>query len=752
MRKRVRVLIKGIVQGVGFRPFLYRCAKKYNLSGFVKNTSQGVILEVEGRARDIEDFVPYILNHPPPLSLIEHHETRQLPLQHSGKFYIVPSEDNGETDLLVSPDIAVCENCLDELFSPNDRRSRYPFINCTDCGPRFSIIQGLPYDRPRTSMKAFQMCPTCTREYEDPYDRRYHAQPISCYQCGPSLSFHGPAGDKGIDPLETAAQKIKGGGIVAVKGLAGYHLACLACLEGPILRLRELKGRETKPFALMATLEMIKQHAYVSDKEKALLLSPASPIMLLKRKKDSNIAGPVAPGLKDIGFMVPYTPIHLLLLEKIKEPLVMTSANITDEPIIYKDEMTQLKALADSILKHDRDIHIFADDSVVQVFEDQFYMVRRSRGYVPMPLKIPIHTPKIILALGPMLKTTFTFLYRDKALVSQYIGDTDSPASIEAERTAIAHFMKLFSLKPDILVLDKHPGYPNRQIAEDFPQAQVMEVQHHQAHVGALVAERGELGEIIGISMDGTGYGDDGAIWGGEFFVGDYRGLTRFGHLKYIFLPSGDKSAKEPWRFALSLAHSLYGLSKKTLDLAKPFGLKGERVLETIKKRIAGIQTSSCGRLFDAVASILDIGHVNSYEGELPMLLQARAEASSHVDETYPFYLEKEENIHILNLLPTIHDIIEDERDEGERAFVFHNTLARGMLKMAETARDEHNINKVGLTGGVFQNTLLLSLTKDLLTKAGFSVLIHSQVPANDGGISLGQAFLAAGHLQDKEK
>ncbi len=746
MEKRFRLLIKGIVQGVGFRPFLYRSAKKYNLCGLVKNTSRGVILEVEGSEKSIKEFISYIINDPPPLSLIENYEFREIKRQYSKEFEILSSEDDGEGGLLVSPDIAICANCKTELFHPEDRRYRYPFINCTDCGPRVSIIRDLPYDRPRTTMKDFPMCPDCEREYKDPYDRRYHAQPVSCYDCGPTLSlFESSSGKKFTgDPLDIAAQKLNEGFILAVKGLGGYHLACNAVLPEPVARMRELKGRETKPFAMMGTLEMIRRQATVSGEEKKWLSSPASPILLLKRKKNSTIAEPVAPGLKELGFMLPYTPIHLLLLQKIKEPLVMTSANISGEPIIYKDEMGAIRALCDYILSHDREIHIFADDSVARIFDGQLHLTRRSRGFVPFPLKIPVDRKKTVLALGPMLKTTFTFLFNGKAIMSQYIGDTDSPASIEAEKTAIRHFMKLFSLKPDLLVVDKHPGYPNREITADFKGVPVIEIQHHKAHVASLLAERGELGQVIGISMDGTGYGDDGAIWGGEFFVGDYRGINRFGHLKYLFLPSGDRAAKEPWRFALSVLYSLYGAEGKTTEFARRFGRKGELLIEVIRKEAGGIPTSSCGRVFDAAAALLGIGYFNNYEGEMPIKLQAAAEGSRKIEESYNFFIKKEGNFQVLNLLPTFQDLIDDARERADKARIFHNTLAQAFTKMARIIRNEYSINKVGLTGGVFQNVLLLRLTKDLLEKKGFLVLTHRQVPTNDGGVSLGQAFLAS--------
>ncbi|MCP4221601.1 MAG: carbamoyltransferase HypF, partial [bacterium] len=651
------------------------------------------------------------------------------------------------------------------------------FINCTDCGPRFSIIRNLPYDRPQTTMKDFLMCGSCDDEYKDPYDRRYHAQPVSCYECGPILTLYDKKLEVPPNPAETACLKLKEGFVVAVKGLGGYHLACKASDNEAVLKLRELKGRDKKPFALMGTLEMISQYAFVSAKELELLRSPASPIVLLKRKSGDPgngtdpgtfppVGDAVAPARDTLGFMLPYAPLHLLMLDMVGEPLVMTSCNISDEPIIFRDQLETILTLCDFVLTNNRDIHIFADDSVARVFDESLYMVRRSRGFIPLPMKVPVNSPKTILAVGPMLKTTFTFLFRGKAIMSQYIGDTDSPASLEAEKNAISHFEHIFSLTPDIVVVDKHPGYPNRELAEKYENVEVVEIQHHEAHVGSLLAEKAEHGKIIGIAMDGTGYGDDGNIWGGEFFVGDYKHLTRFGHLKYLFMPSGDLSAKEPWRFALSILHTLYGtVGEKTMEppgvtenppslaglppsvagFLKPFGQKGRFLLEAISKQAGGILTSSCGRLFDAVACLLGLGNTNNYEGELPIKLQERAEQAPTLEDCYSFETEKEEKITVLNLLPAIHDIIEDSRDTAQKAYLFHRTLAEGIAAMAEIAREQYGIDKVGLTGGVFQNTLLLQLTKKLLEQKGFSTLVHSRVPPNDGGVSMGQALLAAG-------
>jgi len=751
---RIRMLFKGIVQGVGFRPYLYRCAQKFNLTGFVKNTSEGVILEVEGHGLD--DFGPYVLGHLPPLSEVVYHDVNPIPVENSETFVILSSENTDKSDLLVPPDIAICQNCRNELADPSDRRYRYPFINCTDCGPRMTIIQDLPYDRPLTTMKTFPMCLDCADEYGNPLDRRYHAQPVSCYSCGPILSLFNcntseveTRTGNPLAPLLDAARLIKQGKVVAIKGLGGYHLACLASSDETVQRLRELKRREHKPFAMMAPLETIKTFCHVNESEEDHLMSSSAPILLLKPREGIPVSAHVAPGQSFLGFMVPYTPLHIVLLEEVGEPLVMTSANIADEPIIYKDRARPLMELADYILSHDRDIYLFADDSVSRVVDDRLYVIRRSRGLVPFPVKVPVTAGEVVVALGPMMKTTFTFIRGNQAVSGPHIGDTDTPSAIEAELAGLNHYIKLFSFKPEIVVIDKHPMYPNRLLAREFPGANVVEIQHHKAHVGALLAENLETGRIIGIAMDGTGYGDDGKIWGGEFFVGDGRELERIGHLKYLFLPSGDKSVKEPWRFALSMLVELYGADhQRVTDFAQRFGEKGDRQLKLINSGIhsLGVLTSSCGRVFDAACSILDIGHYNNFDGDLPSQFQTAAESfdGDDIALSYRYAIEKEKNITILDLLPMFRDIIDDSRALPAKAFLFHRTLAEALVDMAQRASEAFGINTVGLTGGVFQNTLLLRLTMAGLKAAGFRVLVHSRVPANDGGISLGQAYLAA--------
>jgi hydrogenase maturation protein HypF len=749
---RYRILFKGIVQGVGFRPFLYRSALKFQLNGHVKNTSEGVILEVEGQ--NLDAFVTYIFSHLPPLSEVTYHEVKEIPTEGSTAFEILASRSSDTSDLLVSPDIAVCENCKKELMDPGDRRYRYPFINCTDCGPRMTIIDDLPYDRPSTTMKKFPMCAQCEKEYRDPMDRRYHAQPVSCYHCGPILALYnsrtGEVETKTgapLEPLVDAARKLKQGDVVAIKGLGGYHLACMAESDEAVMKMRRFKRRERKPFALMGTLEMIRESCRVSEEEEFHLTATNAPILLLDRKRDGRISQHVAPGQNTLGYMVPYTPLHIVLLQEVGSPLVMTSANISDEPIIYKDVLPALGELSDYVLTHDREINLFADDSVARVVDGKIYMVRRSRGYVPFPITIPVEAQKTVLALGPMMKTTFTMVRGNKAIVSPHIGDTDTPYSIEALRHAVEHYKNLFDIKPQMVVVDKHPGYPGRLLARQFPDAEIVEIQHHKAHVAALLAETNENDPVIGIAMDGTGYGDDGKIWGGEFFTGSYRNLRRYGHLQYLFLPSGDKSVKEPWRFALTILHSIYGAGHEKVEaFARRFGEIGEKQLKIISSGLTafGVMTSSLGRVFDAAAVLMGIGDVSDFDGDLPSRLQAAAESSGVTDGLYRYEIKKDENQTILNLLPMFRDIIEDNRDVNQRAYQFHKTLAVAVAEVAERAGNELNIKKAGLTGGVFQNTLLLRLTRTELEKHGFRVLVHSEVPANDGGISLGQALLAS--------
>jgi hydrogenase maturation protein HypF len=739
---RLRLHFSGIVQGVGFRPFLFRAAEKFGLKGFVKNTSAGVTLEVEGGR--LPEFVRHITRNAPPLSRIETLRLETIPTRNSIEFKILESDSRGQNNVMVSPDIALCANCQKEMADPNDRRYAYPFTNCTDCGPRFSIIKDLPYDRPLTTMKRFKMCPDCKNEYESPSDRRYHAQPVSCPNCGPKLSLQIKNKACQGDPLAGAIKILKADKVLAVKGVGGYHLACRASSQKAVARLRAFKRREGKPFALMATLEMIRKSCRVSMLEKEILNNPAAPIALLEALPGSKLVSRVAPGQNRLGFMLPYSPLHRLLIERMAEPLVMTSANLADEPLIFRDDNRELPGLADAVLSHDRPIHAFCDDSVLQVFEKKTCFVRRSRGFVPLPIGLPFSSPKTVLALGGMLKTTFTLLQGNRALVSQHIGDTGTTAALAAEKEAIGHFLKLFALRPELIAMDSHPGYPNRMLAAAFPGVEIVEVQHHHAHIASLLAESHETGKVLGIALDGTGYGDDGTIWGGEFFSGDLRRLERVGHLLPIFLPGGDAAAREPWRLALSLLLAIPGAEKAAGRYAVKYGRRGAQVFEAVADRRGGVMTSSCGRLFDGVAALLGLGDFNHFEGELPMRLQAEAEKAGPQKKTFPFAIEIKNGMPILNMLPAIEAMLEDKGTRGSKAYCFHLTLAHGLLAMAIELTGAARTDKIALSGGVFQNLLLLQMSRDLLQKNGFQVLHHVQVPTNDGGISLGQAALAA--------
>ncbi len=741
-RGRLRIHFSGVVQGVGFRPFLYRAAKQFELTGAVLNRGAEVVLEVQGGR--LREFMRHVEHSAPPLSHIETLSWKKIPEKVDRKFAILESAGKGKKDVMVSPDIALCAACRKEMADPGDRRYRYPFTNCTDCGPRFTIIEGLPYDRPKTTMKKFAMCPECHGEYVDPGDRRYHAQPVSCPDCGPRLQLKVRGGTGRKEPLKAAVRLLKQGKVVAIKGIGGFHLACRANDPKALERLRRFKGRERKPFALMATLAMIREHCSISDAEKRLLQSPESPILLLRARPGDRLLRLSAPGQNRIGFMLPYSPLHRLLVDGVGEPLVMTSANIADEPILFDDDAPELPRLCDAVLGHDRPILSFADDSLAVVFEKAPYFFRRSRGYVPLPIALPFSASKTVLALGGMLKTTFCLVDGQRAFVGPHIGDTESNSALAAERRAVRHFMKLFSLRPEVVAVDRHPAYPNRLLATEFPKATIVEVQHHQAHVASVLAENNERGPALGMALDGTGYGDDGTVWGGEFFLGGLAGMERKGHLRPLFLPGGDAAAREPWRMALSLLSAMPGSEEKAERFARPFGRKGGQVLEAIRERRGGVMTTSCGRLFDAVASLLGLGGFNSYEGELPSLLQAEAERAKPGKDIYPHALERQDGMCILDMLPAVGAMLADRGGRAEKARRFHRTLAAALLDMAAAIAGKALVNTVALSGGVFQNILLLKMTGDLLEKNGFRVLRPQQVPANDGGLSLGQAVLAA--------
>ena len=756
---RFRVDVRGIVQGVGFRPFIYSLAKKHSLKGFVLNNTTGVKVEVEGERERIKSFLSEIKTFAPPLAAIQRIEYEKLAPVGYSAFEIKKSRKEKEELVLISPDISTCHDCLRELFDPNDRRFHYPFINCTNCGPRFTIIQDIPYDRSRTTMKVFRMCPDCQVEYEDPSNRRFHAQPNACPVCGPQVSLFSAEGRKleASDPIKEAADLLEKSYVVAVKGLGGFHLACDATSLEAVANLRKRKYREDKPFALMAPdVEMIRKFCHVDQEEKNLLISPRRPIVLLRKKEESLplAAEQIAPRNRFLGCMLPYTPLHHLLLRKIKRPLVMTSGNMSDEPIVYRNEeaLPKLKGIANYFLVHNRDVQMRCDDSVMRVFQRKEVFLRRSRGYAPQPVKVDAFFDEPILAVGGEHKNTFCVARGDQAVISHHIGDLENLSALISFEEGIEYFLKLFHTNAKILACDLHPDYLSTKFAEDYVKklgkgATLIRVQHHHAHIASLMADRGIEGRVIGVSLDGAGMGDDGKIWGGEFLVADYLSFTRVGHLKEVPLPGGDEAIKNPWRMALSHLKGAFGEDALELALKLLINVDPEKILMVDNMVENGINcplTSSVGRLFDAVSSLIGIRSEINHEGQAAMELEMAADDKEK--GSYPFDILREGEKFIVDSGPTIRSVVAD-LEKGERkgaiAARFHNSLALIILKVCRIIREKTDLNSVALSGGVFQNMYLLERVFSLLGSADFQVHTHNRVPPNDGGISLGQALVA---------
>jgi hydrogenase maturation protein HypF len=807
----VDITVFGIVQGVGFRPFIYRIAKDLNYAGWVKNIGQGVEVHLESKDRtDFRDFFHAFNRSIPPLARVEDIKISPSARVHSCKDFIIKKSKEGESFVFISPDISVCDNCKKEMMSPPDRRHLYPFINCTDCGPRYTIVQNLPYDREQTTMKSFTMCPDCRKEYEDPLDRRYHAQPIACPVCGPQITLINPKSRRAIKGgIPKAASLIKSGKILAVKGLGGFHLVCDPFNFDAVRRLRRIKERRTKPLALMARdLNVVKKYAAVAAVEEAQLLSVRRPIVLLTKTR--NIRG-IAPHLKEMGFMLPYTPLHYLLLESI--PLIVaTSSNQKDSPIM-KDVEEGIEALCDYVLTHDRPIHMRSDDSVMKVVEGEPLFLRRARGYVPYPQKVPetLRSPDHVIALGGELKDTISIYKNGYVVTSQFLGDLDDYKNFRYFEETMAHLERLFELKPSVVVSDMHPDFHTTRHAERMG-LRHFQVQHHYAHVLAVLLEHmippGEI--VLGVSLDGYGYGEDGTAWGAEFLLADYDGYERLGHFKYVPLPGGDLAAKQPWRMALAYLHDIFGgrdsygkrTSERTFDpgketagvesikrknerrdkevwttkrwralaelsgsLKKVSARKRNAVLEMMERGINSPMASSCGRLFDAVSFLVGLSPQEmEFEAEAPMRLES---AATHgiptsyrfaiIDSKHrgvsPFSRDHSSRFEI-SFSPTIRAILKD-LDQGvpssRISAKFHNTLARAILKVAEKTRHNHHTNTVALTGGVFLNKRLLENTLKLLTRKGFKTLRPVVYSPNDESISVGQIAFALNILQ-KEK
>ncbi|MFN2533332.1 MAG: carbamoyltransferase HypF, partial [Pyrinomonadaceae bacterium] len=639
MGTRVQIQLQGVVQGVGFRPFVFLMAQRRALRGQIRNNSAGVQIDLEGEPNAIEEFIADITSNPPPLSSIESIERRNdLAPVHFDAFQIVPSSVATDKRVSISPDIATCSDCLTELFDPADRRYRFPFINCTNCGPRFTIVEDVPYDRARTTMRSFEMCVECETEYKNPLDRRFHAEPIACVQCGPQLWLTNAAGSQ----IETADTDVIGytklllreGQIVAVKGIGGFHLACDALNGEAITRLRQRKYREAKPFAMMAeSIEVIRQFCEVSNAEEELLLSPQRPIVLLNRRVRANLPQAIAYGTRTLGFMLPYSPIHHLLLKDSGQPLVMTSGNICDEPICHTDSdaSERLHRIADYFLLHDRRIHRRADHSIVRADKSgRSTILRRSRGYVPLPLKLGIKADRTILACGAELKSTFCFVNGSQAYLSHHIGDLQNLETLQSFSQGIEDFQSLFNLNPAVIAYDLHPEYLSTKIALALDDVQTkVAVQHHHAHIASCMLDNSIEGPVIGVAMDGLGYGSDERLWGGEFFVADLAQAERMAHLKYVPMPGGTKAIREPWRMAAVYLQEAFGKDFSEFDI--PFASRlNHRVWQNLRKLIGGRincpETSSMGRLFDAVSSLVGLGDAVNYEGQAAMALEAIAD------------------------------------------------------------------------------------------------------------------------------
>jgi hydrogenase maturation protein HypF len=750
-RERRRITVEGIVQGVGFRPFVYGLAARQALAGFVCNDARGVTIEVEGDPAALDAF-QRALAQPPALAVVERITWQPVVPKGETVFTIVHSRGDAERRVLVSPDTATCADCLRELFTPADRRFRYPFINCTNCGPRFTIVTDVPYDRERTTMAPFRLCTECQREYEDPADRRFHAQPNACPRCGPTLRLvaGGEPVCTGGKAITAAARLLRQGAIVAVKGLGGYHLACNALDDAAVGQLRRRKHREDKPFALMVPdLAMAQRLCLVSPTEAALLQSRRRPIVLLRRRIPSLVSREVAPGHRDLGIMLPYTPLHHLLLDAVQLPLVMTSGNVSDEPIAYQDAdaFARLHAIADAFLVHDRAIHTRCDDSVARVVRGRELLIRRARGYVPEPLTVPTPFAQPLLACGGQLKNTFCLGKGRYAFLSHHIGDLDHYAALQAFHEGIEHFQRLFAIRPTVVAHDLHPSYLSTQYALQLDGMVRIGIQHHHAHIAAAMAEYGLTGPVLGVAFDGSGYGPDGTIWGGEFLIADYRHYERAAHLQTRPLPGGEQAIRQPWRMAATYLDAVYGEATAALDLAFLHRLDTRRwalLRQMLRQGVHCPLTSSVGRLFDAVAALVGLRDVVHYEGQAAVELEMLADESCA--DAYPWTLE--DGVWPLRLRTDeiIQAIVGDLRRGESAARIaakFHNTVAAATAGLCRILRARGAPGDVVLAGGVFQNTLLLRRLVPQLEALGLRVYVPSKVPLNDGGIALGQAVIA---------
>lgn len=748
--QRQKIIIEGIVQGVGFRPFIYQLAVRFGLAGSVCNDSRGVIVEVEGEAGVLSRFVAAIRNEKPPLSVIDSVVTQILPTQKTAGFKILQNALDETRRAQISPDTFVCDDCLHELFDAADRRYRYPFINCTNCGPRYTIVTGIPYDRALTTMADFPLCADCRAEYDDPASRRFHAQPNACPACGPQLQMLDADGQAvAVDnPVFEAICRLKYGQILAIKGLGGYHLAVDAGNQTAVLELRRRKQRDEKPFALMARdLAAVRRLAYVGENEARLLQGVERPIVLLQKQQDFRLAAGIAPANRYLGVMLPYTPLHYLLLQNDFEALVMTSANLSDEPIAFEDgdARRRLAGVADGFLSHNRRIHTRTEDSIARVMADRPLLLRRSRGFVPRGIALPGDSCPI-LAVGAELKNTVCLTRGDRAFLSQHIGDLKNIKVYDSFRQAINHLKSLLEVHPERVAHDLHPDYYSTRYALEESGLPTVAVQHHHAHLASCLAEHGVEAPAIGVVFDGIGYGTDGHFWGGEFLVGDLRSCERAGHFRYQAMPGGDLATREPWRMALSYLQTAYAEIPADSPAFKGIRSADLRlVTQAASKGINAPLSSSCGRLFDAVAAMLGLRQRITYEGQAALELEMCA--APHAHQLLPYELVNEDGLIIFDPSPLVRCLFKKQQQGVAPAILagqFHASLAAMTLEVCEELRLRTALNRVVLTGGVFQNCLLTEMALQRLADSGFEVLTHSLVPPNDGGLALGQAIVAA--------
>ena len=775
--KRIRVY--GIVQGVGFRPTVSRHAVSNGIRGNVCNKGPYVEIYAQGSGAQVDGFLKDLEERPPKRAAILKINTEDIPAENApqfGAFDIIESEKT-KGEIFVSPDIAICDECKEEMYNSKDRRYLHPFINCTCCGPRMTILDSLPYDRERTSMKEFPMCPDCAEEYDDPKTRRYDAQPVCCNACGPEVYLIG-RGERGRDAVAYTRQVIHDGGIVAIKGIGGFHLCCDATNEEAVSRLRMLKHRPAKPFAVMAKDEtVVKRECIVTPEQEQILTGHQKPILLLDRRSNGGqtekLAPSVAPGNPKVGVMLPYAPVQLLLFQyddgiEMPDLLVMTSGNTSGAPICRDDEeaITELSHLCDAILSHNRKIRIRADDTVMDFYKNEPYMIRRSRGYAPLPFMTSTDWKGQVLAVGGELKNTFCIGVDSRFYPSPYVGDLEDLRTVKALQETIHRFQTLLEVEPQVVVCDLHPKYNSTVVAENlgFP---MLQVQHHYAHVLSCMTENDCQEPVIGVSFDGTGYGTDGTIWGGEILLADYQNFIRFGSITPFLQIGGDASAKEGWRIAVSMIYGYTKNREKAWDIIEKLGLCSEQESKVqftmADRKINAVMSTSAGRLFDAVSAILGIRRQSSFEGEASTALQFAAEEFEQKgklngneiwDNVQPVISELEERC-LLNTEALVKQVVEAKlqgTDSGELAYLFHQTLAEQIVVACIEARKSSGRNKTALSGGVFQNRLLLHLTEERLGQEGFEVLRHHMIPPNDGGIAIGQAAYGMNRLQIAEK